>query len=90
METFLYMLVFVVAAFVVVALAGVRIVRPTHKGLVERLGQYRRFAKPGFNWIVPLVDRMIQVNTTEQMVDAPPQEIITTDNLNARVDAQVA
>ena len=32
---------------------------------------------------------MIQVNTTEQMVDAQPQEIITNDNLNARVDAQV-
>ncbi|OFY47234.1 MAG: hypothetical protein A2Y87_04080 [Bacteroidetes bacterium RBG_13_46_8] len=32
---------------------------------------------------------MYQVNTTEQMVDADPQEIITNDNLNARVDAQV-
>jgi len=32
---------------------------------------------------------MIQVNITEQMVDAQPQEIITNDNLNARVDAQV-
>jgi regulator of protease activity HflC (stomatin/prohibitin superfamily) len=69
--------------------SGIRIVRPTHKGLVERLGKYRRFASPGFNWIIPVIDRMIQVNTTEQMVDAQPQEIITNDNLNARVDAQV-
>lgn len=73
----------------VVFLLGIRIVRPTHKGLVERLGKYRRFAHPGFNWVIPGVDRMIQVNTTEQMVDAQPQEIITNDNLNARVDAQV-
>src|SRR5512146_636653 len=89
MELVLYILLFVTAASALVALMGMRVVRPTHRGLVERLGQYRRFAKPGFNWIVPLVDRMIQVNTTEQMVDAQPQEIITNDNLNARVDAQV-
>jgi len=78
-----------VAAAVVIFLSGIRIVRPTHRGLIERLGKYRRFAARGFNWIIPLVDRMVQVNVTEQMVDAQPQEIITNDNLNARVDAQV-
>jgi len=57
---------------------------------VERLGKYRRFAHPGFNWIIPFgIDRMYQINITEVMVDAEPQEIITNDNLNARVDAQV-
>jgi len=70
-------------------ISGVRIVRPTHRGLIERLGKYIRFAQPGFHWIIPGIDRMIQVNTTEQMVNAEPQEIITNDNLNARVDAQV-
>jgi regulator of protease activity HflC (stomatin/prohibitin superfamily) len=84
-----YGLGFVVAAAVVIVLLGIRVVRPTHRGLVERLGKYRRFADRGFNWIIPLIDRMIQVNITEQMVDAQPQEIITNDNLNARVDAQV-
>jgi regulator of protease activity HflC (stomatin/prohibitin superfamily) len=69
--------------------AGIRIVRPTHRGLIERLGKYKRFSMPGFHWIIPVIDRMIQVNITEQMVDAQPQEIITNDNLNARVDAQV-
>jgi regulator of protease activity HflC (stomatin/prohibitin superfamily) len=68
---------------------GVRIVRPTHRGLAERLGKYHRFAQPGFHWIIPGIDRMYRVNITEQMVDAEPQEIITNDNLNAVVDAQV-
>jgi regulator of protease activity HflC (stomatin/prohibitin superfamily) len=82
--------VFVIVALVVlIFLLGIRIVRPTHRGLIERLGRYKQFAGPGFHWIVPLIDRMIQVNITEQMVDAQPQEIITNDNLNARVDAQV-
>jgi len=68
---------------------GMRVVRPTHRGLVERLGKYRRFANPGFHWIIPFIDRMFRINITEVMVDAEPQEIITNDNLNARVDAQV-
>ncbi len=70
-------------------LAGIRIVRPTHRGLIERLGKYNRFANMGFNWVIPIIENMYQVNVTEQMVDAEPQEIITNDNLNAKVDAQV-
>lgn len=70
-------------------LIGIRIVRPTHRSLIERLGKYCRFANPGFHWIVPFIEKMYMVNVTEQMVDAEPQEIITNDNLNARVDAQV-
>ena len=69
--------------------AGIRIIRPTHRGLIERFGKYHRFANLGFNWIIPLVENMYLVNITEQMVDAEPQEIITNDNLNAKVDAQV-
>jgi regulator of protease activity HflC (stomatin/prohibitin superfamily) len=68
---------------------GVNIVRPTHRGLIERLGKYNKFAKPGFHWIIPFIDKIYLVNITEQMVDAQPQEIITNDNLNASVDAQV-
>lgn len=74
---------------IVLFFSGIRIVRPTHRGLIERLGKYNGFAQPGFHWIIPVIDRMFQVNVTEQMVDAEPQEIITNDNLNARVDAQV-
>jgi regulator of protease activity HflC (stomatin/prohibitin superfamily) len=79
----------VVIAAVIIFFLGIRIVRPTHRGLIERLGKYNRFANPGFNWVIPVVERIFLVNVTEQMVDAEPQEIITNDNLNARVDAQV-
>ncbi len=80
---------FIVPIVLFIFLLGIRIVRPTHRGLVERLGKYRRFAHHGFNWIFPIIDRIYRVNVTEVMVDAEPQEIITNDNLNARVDAQV-
>jgi regulator of protease activity HflC (stomatin/prohibitin superfamily) len=77
------------AVLVFVFFSGVRIVRPTHRGLIERLGKYNRFAEAGFHWVCPIIENMYQVDVTEQMVDAEPQEIITNDNLNARVDAQV-
>jgi regulator of protease activity HflC (stomatin/prohibitin superfamily) len=81
---------FIVITFVILFfLGGIRIIRPTTRGLVERLGKYRRFASPGFNWVIPFIDKMYRVNVTEGMVNAEPQEIITNDNLNARVDAQV-
>jgi regulator of protease activity HflC (stomatin/prohibitin superfamily) len=86
MANLLYILIVVA---VVVFLIGIRIVRPTHRGLVERFGKYNRFANPGFNWIIPVVENIFLINVTEQMVDAEPQEIITNDNLNAKVDAQV-
>jgi regulator of protease activity HflC (stomatin/prohibitin superfamily) len=82
---FLYLIVLVVLIF----FWGVRIIRPTQRGLIERLGKYHHFAKPGFHWVVPIIERMYIVNITEQMVNADPQEIITNDNLNASVDAQV-
>lgn len=81
--------------FVIIAIAlflflsGIRIIRPTHRGLIERLGKYKKFANPGFHWVIPVIDKMYSVNITEQMIDAEPQEIITNDNLNASVDAQV-
>jgi len=74
---------------VVIFLSGMRVVRPTTRGLVERLGKYRRFANPGFQLGRPVIDRLFKINVTEVMVNAEPQEIITSDKLNASVDAQV-
>jgi regulator of protease activity HflC (stomatin/prohibitin superfamily) len=79
----------IIAAVVLLFFSGIRIIRPTHRGLVERFGKYNRFATPGFHWIIPMIDQMYTVNITEKMIDADPQEIITNDNLNAKVDAQV-
>jgi len=80
---------FFVIVFLIIFFIGIRIIRPTERGLIERLGKYNRFADSGFHWVIPVIERMFRVNVTEQMVDAEPQEIITNDNLNARVDAQV-
>ena len=84
-----YTMYYIIGGVIFIFALGVKIVRPTHRALIERLGKYKTFANPGFHWIIPFIDKMYIVNTTEQMVDAQAQEIITNDNLNASVDAQV-
>src|SRR5664280_2028128 len=88
-QTFVYLFAVGATLLLLLFFAGARVVRPTCRGLVERLGKYQRLASPGFNWIIPMVDRMFLVNITEVMVNAERQDIITSDKLNARVDAQV-
>jgi regulator of protease activity HflC (stomatin/prohibitin superfamily) len=70
-------------------LIGIRIVRPTHRGLIETFGKYTGYAQPGFHWIFVFIQRLYRVDVREQLVNADPQVIITNDNLNATVDAQV-
>jgi regulator of protease activity HflC (stomatin/prohibitin superfamily) len=88
MTTWIVIAVIVVLVLVILGM-GIRIVRPTSRALVERLGKYNRYAEPGFHIIIPIVERMFQVDVREALVEAQPQEIITNDNLNAKVDAQI-
>ena len=89
----LYVLGAILLVIIVVVIAllimGIRIIRPTHRGLVERLGKYNRYCDPGLHIIIPLIERLFQIDVREVLVEAQPQTIITNDNLNAKVDAQV-
>ena len=68
---------------------GIRIVRPFQKGLVERLGKYNRIADSGIHFIIPFFERMTMVDMREQVIDVPPQEVITKDNVVVAVDAVI-
>jgi len=68
---------------------AIKIVRPWEKGLIERLGRYQRTAGSGLTLIVPFLERMIKVDMREQVVDVPPQAVITKDNVAVEVDAVV-
>ncbi len=86
-------LVIVLAALAVVLFAfaarGVKVIRPYERGLVERVGRYHATVEPGLRMIVPFVDRMVRVDMRESVIDVPPQEVITSDNVVVSVDAVV-
>jgi len=79
----------ILVLLIVIFAAGIRIIRPVEVGLVEFLGKYSRSATAGFNWIIPGLHKMYQINITERRVDIEPQSIITKDKLNAEVDGVV-
>ena len=88
------MIVAIIAAAVVFILivfvaSSVKIVRPYQRGVVERLGRYHGTVDPGLRLILPFVDKMREVDMREQVVDVPPQEVITSDNVVVSVDAVV-
>jgi regulator of protease activity HflC (stomatin/prohibitin superfamily) len=73
----------------VVVISSVRIVRPYQKGIIEQLGKYKETKDSGLHLIVPFVQTMILVDMREQVVDVPPQEVITSDNVIVSVDAVI-
>lgn len=84
----LFLVLLAILVFIVAA-TGIRIVRPWQRGLIERLGRYQRTATSGLTIIIPIIDRMIKVDMREQVVDVPPQSVITKDNVVVEVDAVV-
>ena len=86
-----FVIVLIVLAFLIFVIAGtgLRIVRPWEKGLIERLGRYQRTAGSGLTLIIPFIERLSKVDMREQVVDVPPQLVITKDNVAVEVDAVV-
>jgi len=89
MEPIAILVVIIVAVVFITVAAGLKIVSQYEKGLVERFGKFDRMVEPGLRWIVPFIERIKRVDMREQVVDVPPQEVITKDNVVVTVDAVV-
>ncbi len=81
--------VLLVIVMLIIAATGIKIIRPWEKGLVERLGRFQRLADSGLAFIIPFLDKLQKVDMREQVVDVPPQGVITKDNVVVEVDAVV-
>lgn len=82
---------FVVVLFVVGLLfSSIRIIRQSSVGVVERLGKFHKRAEQGINVIIPLIDKFrAVVDLREQVVDFPPQPVITKDNVTMMIDTVI-
>ncbi len=80
--------VLILAAIVLLAAIGkgVKIIRPYEKGVIEFLGKYQRTTESGLTIIVPFFETLAKVDMREQVVDVPPQEVITKDNVVVTVE----
>jgi regulator of protease activity HflC (stomatin/prohibitin superfamily) len=79
------------AAIVILFLLSLSIkkVNQYEKGLVERFNAYEKTVDPGLRILTPFVERLYRVNMREQVIDVPPQEIITEDNVVVTIDAVI-
>ncbi len=69
--------------------AGVRILNEYERGVVFRLGRYAGTKGAGLRWIIPMVDRLVRISLREVVMDVPPQDIITRDNVSVKVNAVI-
>lgn len=89
MEFTLFTFVFIGVIFFYLV-AGVKIVPQSSVYVIERLGRYNRTLEGGLNFIIPVIDRVRSDYTTqEQVIDIPPQSVITKDNVSITINGLV-
>ena len=89
MQALGFIVIAIIALIIAYVVMGLKIVRQHEQGLVERFGKYKETLDPGLQLIVPFVERIRRVDMREIVVDVPPQEVITKDNVVVTVDAVV-
>jgi regulator of protease activity HflC (stomatin/prohibitin superfamily) len=89
MQTF-SVFVFILIVFGVIILANsIRILREYERGVIFRLGRLIGVKGPGVILLIPLVDKMVKVSLRTVVMDVPPQDVITKDNVSVKVNAVV-
>jgi regulator of protease activity HflC (stomatin/prohibitin superfamily) len=66
---------------------GLRIITEYERGVLFRLGRFNGVKTAGLRWVIPGVDRLVRISLREIVMDVPPQEVITRDNVSVKVNA---
>jgi len=82
-------LLIILTAMLAILSAGIKKVNQYERGVIEKWNAYEKTVDPGLHYILPVVRRIFRVNMREQVIDVPPQEIITEDNVVVTIDAVV-
>ena len=87
---FLTILAVIVVLALIVAISAIRIINQYERGVVFRLGRLIALRNPGLNFIIPFgIDRLVKMDMRVITLEVPPQEIITNDNVTAKVNAVI-
>ncbi len=89
MTTLITVVVLLALALGLLASASIKILREYERGVIFRLGRLIAQKGPGLILLIPIVDRMVRVDLRTVTLNVPPQDVITRDNVPARVDAVV-
>ena len=89
LEMLAMLLGFIIVIVVAVLALGIKKVNQYEKGIIERWNAYENTVEPGLRYVTPFVRRIFRVNMREQVIDVPPQEIITEDNVVVTIDAVI-
>ena len=81
--------IFIVIGIGIVFLKMVRILNEFERAVVFRLGRYVGIRGPGLIILIPFIEKMVRVNMRTIVMDVPPQDIITKDNVSLKVNAVV-
>lgn len=84
------LIIFILVLILVLIASGIKVVPQAKAYILERLGAYQETWSVGVHWKWPIIDRVAkQVSLKEQVVDFPPQPVITKDNVTMRIDTVV-
>ena len=85
-----YLTPFIIAVLAVMIVACLKIVPQATEHVIERLGKYQKTWSAGLHFLIPVIDRVAKkVTLKEQVLDSPPQPVITKDNVTMRIDTVV-
>lgn len=89
METFPFTLVILVVFVLYILASSIRILNEYERGVVFRLGRMVGVRGPGLIILVPFIEKMVKVSLRTIVMDVPPQDVITQDNVSIKVNAVV-
>ncbi|WP_250674752.1 SPFH domain-containing protein [Paraclostridium ghonii] len=79
-----------IALVIVLGISTIKIVKQSEVIIVERLGKYWKTGESGLNIVIPILDRVVKrIDLRTQVIDSPPQPVITKDNVTMSIDTVV-
>jgi regulator of protease activity HflC (stomatin/prohibitin superfamily) len=79
----------IIILFIILLASAIRILREYERGVIFRLGRLIGAKGPGIIFLIPIVDRMVKISLRTVVMDVPPQDVITRDNVSVQVNAVI-